>query len=253
MEFKTGYTMNFMRKMQPLALRIYGQIFPGCKLEYLRRDNFDGHPKDDPDVHILDLEFAIDSLLRLTDGSFFSLQEKYRTYEHLKSFGDFTQEHMNGFGTKYETKGEWFHLAAQLYFYGWANEDQTDFEEYMLIDVVKYKLLVQAAGGLENIGTLQCNERYGRASFYGICIGELWPAIITYKIAAEHMLRIQRHMDLRAKNKARRERAARNKGINDQGEPLNLFCDFCGNEFCIDVRNAAGDAQCPNCGRFTQS
>jgi hypothetical protein len=213
MGLESSGTFQFMRKMQPHALAVYQRIFPGCIVEDLRKESLRDEDRDG--VHILDRNFAIDSLIRMPDGSFFTLQEKYRKYAHLKSFGDFTQEFMNGFGTKHQAHGEWFHLGAQLYFYGWANEEETDFEEYLLLDITKYKLLVHRAGGLEEIGTFQVNERFGRAAFYGICLGELKPAIITCKVGEKHAERIRQHMDMRARNKARREAAESNAQQNE--------------------------------------
>src|SRR5262245_13088356 len=125
MGLESSGTFTFMREMQPHALRIYQHIFPGCMVEDLRKQG--KRDEDEDGVHILDRNFAIDSLLRMPDGSFFTLQEKYRTHEHLQNFGDFTHEFMNGYGTKRQEPGEWFHLGAQLYFYGWANEEKTDF------------------------------------------------------------------------------------------------------------------------------
>lgn len=211
-------TFSFNRKMQPHALKIYQRVFPGCTVEDLRKDGKRDEDKDG--VHILDRKYGIDSHIRMPDGSFFTLQEKYRRHAHLKSFGDFTQEWMNGFGTKYQEHGEWFHLGAQLYFYGWTNEEETDFEEYLLLDIVKYKLLVHKAGGLDEIGTMQCNERYGRAAFYGICLGELKPAIITCQVSADHAERIRQHMAMRARNKARNEAYERKAAQETDAQPL---------------------------------
>jgi predicted Zn-ribbon and HTH transcriptional regulator len=243
MNFDDLPTMKFMRKMQPHAWRIYEKEFPGCEPLYLRPDNFDGS-KDHPDVHILDQQFAIDSMLRFPDGSFFTLQEKYRKNTELK-FGDFTQTHMKAYGTPYEAKGEWFHLAAQLYFYGWANEDETDFEDYLLLDVVRYKLLVLEAGGLDRIGEWRQNPG-GGASFFGICVEELRPAIIRYKIGPKHQKDIDLQMECRRANKEseKRWREKEERVL----EPRH--CRNCGLHVYIDYVDASGAPVCPHCRRF---
>jgi len=162
-------TEQFRKKMRPSALRIYERLFPGCTLEDLRADGFK--------VHVLDKEFGIDALINLNCGQWISIQEKYRRNYALKWL-DFTQEYMNAAGTEHESPGEWFKLGSQLYFYGWANQDETDFEKWAIIDVAKYKLLVEEYGGLEKMGAKRSNNQHGRASFFAIPITKLMPAIV---------------------------------------------------------------------------
>lgn len=169
-DFNNLSTVKFNHVMKPAALRIYEKIFDGCKLEDLRDKGFK--------VHILDKEFGIDSLIHLPSDQWISIQEKYRSHSAL-SYLEFTQEYKNGAGTKYENDGEWFKLGAQVYFYGWANKDNTDFEKWVLIDIAKYKMLVEEAGGLDKIGNIQKNKKHGRASFYCIPIMNLKDAFIT--------------------------------------------------------------------------
>lgn len=182
MEFSDLKTVKFQDRMKSSARRIYSRIFPGCEIEDLRADGFRVHP--------LDQEFGIDSRLMLGDNSYFSIQEKYRAHKFLArrnlridtDLPDFTQEYKNGHGTQYEAPGEWFKLGAQLYFYGWANAAEDDFEKWVIIDVVRYKQLVMDEGGIENMGKLMKNRTHGRASFYCIPIQRLAPAwIYTHK------------------------------------------------------------------------
>ena len=166
-------TSRFQKRMKPAALKIYERVFPGCRLEDLRENGVK--------VHILDKEFGIDSLVHLDGGQWISLQEKYRRHSSLHWL-EFTQEYMNAAGTKYESPGEWFKLGAQLYFYGWANNSQTAFEKWALIDIAKYKMLVEKAGGLDKLGTLEQNSRYGKSTFYAIKIMKLASCFVcTYK------------------------------------------------------------------------
>ncbi|MBL7133987.1 MAG: hypothetical protein ISS78_07815 [Phycisphaerae bacterium] len=162
-------TVQFQERMKPAALRIYRRLFPGCEVEDLRKEGVK--------VHVLDKEFGIDSLLTTKQGQWFSIQEKYRAHKWLQ-YLDFTQEYMNAEGTEHESPGEWFKLGAQLYFYGWANEAETDFEKWAVLDVAAYKLLVERAGGLAAIGTKRQNRIHGRASFFAIPIQKLRPAFV---------------------------------------------------------------------------
>jgi len=158
--------------MRPAALRIYQGVFPGCKIVDLREQGVK--------VHVLDKEFGIDSLITLDSGQWLTIQEKYRRNDALK-YLDFTQEFMNAEGTKYQSEGEWFTLGAQIYFYGWANREETDFEKWVIIDIARYKLLVEQAGGLDRIGKKKQNNLHGRASFYAIPIMSLKTAWLATK------------------------------------------------------------------------
>ena len=157
------------RDLLPLVEPIYQQFIPGCRREDIRNgDLLRG---------TLDIDFAIDSRIICPDGSWIAMQEKLREYKEVR-YRDFTMEHRNAFGTQYESPGEWFHLGAQLYFYAWADVSRTRFAAWRLFDVAAIKILVACAGGLEKVGRFQKNSAYGKASFYGIPIWKLGPAIV---------------------------------------------------------------------------
>jgi len=162
--FNNLSTVKFQEKMKPSALKIYGQVFPGCHIQDLKADG--------NKVHVLDKEFGVDALIILPSGQWITIQEKYRKHDALK-YLDFTQEFMNGANTECESPGEWFKLGAQLYFYGWANYGETNFEKWAILDVPKYKIMVERMGGLSAIGKLRQNKKHGSASFYAIPIGLL--------------------------------------------------------------------------------
>lgn len=176
--FESLTTVKFQEKMRPAAFRIYDRLFPGCKIADLRENGVG--------VHVLDKEFGIDSLITFQSGQWISIQEKYRAHKFLKDSGlrvrpncpDFTQEYKNASGTAHECDGEWFKLGAQLYFYGWSNSQATDFEKWAILDIAKYKLIVENAGGLERLGSLRQNRQHGSASFYCIPIAALKDAFV---------------------------------------------------------------------------
>jgi hypothetical protein len=159
-------TVQFQIQMKPAALAIYQRIFPGSTIEDLREHGVN--------VHILDKEFGIDALWHLESGQWISIQEKYRNSAAL-SFGDFTIEYKNAAGTCYENDGEWFKLGAQLYFYGWANKNNSGFEKWVILDIPKLKQWIELHGGLERVGRLCQNRKHGKASFYAIPIQNLEP------------------------------------------------------------------------------
>ncbi len=160
---------QFQRQMRPDVTRIYESLFRGCRVEHIT-----GH-QGEPDP--LDSELGIDAKIHLTQGQWISVQEKFRRHEWLSAL-DFTQEYYNAVGTEFEEPGEWFHLAAHVYFYGWANEAEDDFAAWVLLDVFRYKLLVDRAGGLGNLGTKHQNDAGGSASFYAIPIENLKSAVL---------------------------------------------------------------------------
>lgn len=159
-------TVTFQKQLKPAALQIYQKVFPDCKLEYLT------------DEHILDKKFGIDILIHLKSGQWVSMQEKYRKHHYLR-YMDFTQEYKNALGTDFENDGEWFHLASQLYFYGWSNKQETDFEKWFIMNTVKYKLLIESLGGIEKAGHLMKNSTHGKAAFYAIKISTIESCFIT--------------------------------------------------------------------------
>jgi len=163
--FNNLSTVKFQEKMKPAAARIYKSIFPNCRVEDLRSDGFK--------VHVLDQEFAIDSLLHLDGGQWFSIQEKYRDYPKW-GFHDFTQELKNGDGTP----GEWSKLGAQLYFYGWCDPSKSVFLEWFIMDVVKYKILIERGGGIYHVGNVRQNKQHGSATFAGVPYEIIKPAIL---------------------------------------------------------------------------
>jgi hypothetical protein len=170
--FDTLSTEQMRVRLRPYAVEIYRRHLGAIEVNDLREDGIK--------VHVLDKEFGIDTLADLASGQWISIQEKYRSGDFLTRYRvdptcpDFTQEYMNAVGTQHEAQGEWFKLAAQLYFYGWANPEQTGFAAWVILD----KLIVERAGSLGNLGVLKSNSAHGRATFYAIPIKRLAGAII---------------------------------------------------------------------------
>jgi hypothetical protein len=172
-------TVQFQKAMRSHAVAIYQRLFPGCVVVDLRENGVD--------VHVLDKEFGVDTLVLLPSGQWISVQEKYRNHEFLvnerlqvlRGVPDFTQEYKNAYGTPTESDGEWFKLGAQLYFYGWANSDASGFEKWVLLDIAKYKMLIESLGGLDAVGEPKMNYKHGRAMFYAIPVTRLRDAFVT--------------------------------------------------------------------------
>ena len=170
-------------RMAPYIAEIYEQTFPGVQI-LTARDAFAEsirayglEAEAGKIAEWLDRDLAIDKVLKLPDGATFTVQEKVRRH-YATQYMDFTQEYLNGAGTEYENLGEWFKLNAQLYFYGWSNEEENAIPKWAIIDIVQYKRLVADAGGLDRIGDIQQNHRHGTANFFAIPIQKMAPSFI---------------------------------------------------------------------------
>ena len=165
--FNNLATEKFRGGLNGKAVEIYKTIYKGCKYSRELDINKDKH-------------FSIDATIILKDGQKMTIQEKYRDNKFLINgrlqecppYPDFTQEYKNAVGTQFENNGEYFKLFAQLYFYGWANKNNTGFKRWCIIDVPKYKDYIQKIG-IEKLGSLKNNYKHGRASFYAIPIIKL--------------------------------------------------------------------------------
>ncbi len=164
--------------IRPYAWTVLRELYPSCKVKPVTKPNNPPHP--------LDKYCGIDTLLFLECGGVLTVQEKYREnkfytetrYRVDHSCPDFTQNYKIAVGTEHEANGEWFHLAAQLYFYAWATPNMDGLAAWMLMNIYDYVQLVEQAGGLDAIGKLCNNDRHSRTSFYAIPVNILRPAIM---------------------------------------------------------------------------
>lgn len=155
----------FEEQMTPHIDGIYYKLF--SNLVDIKRSSRD--TQTDEKILFMDRHLAIDTFLSFKDGTVLTLQEKTRQRYYHDTFGaDFTFEYYNDPATKDE--GEWFKLAAQLYFYGYANGSEDGYYKYWIIDVPKLRLHLK-----NNIGIQQLESRYlrhnkppAKASFFAV-------------------------------------------------------------------------------------
>ena len=155
---------NFEEKMHPCINQIYESLF--SKLLRIERSNRE--TTTNSKILFMDKELAIDTFLYFKDGTILTLQEKSRTSEYLKIYEDFTFEYYNDPKTKEE--GEWFKLAAQLYFYGFANESETGYVKFYLLNVPKLRLFLKNDIGIKTLEEiyLHHNRPPAKANFFAI-------------------------------------------------------------------------------------
>lgn len=175
-EFGHLTTEQFRCKVKPHIANVYRKVFGHCTVQDLKRTG--NRP------HVLDQMFGIDAVITLSSGATMTVQEKCRENKFLTAprvegyCPDFTQEYKNAAGTPHESDGEWFHLAAQLYFYGWATAQADGLAAWVLLDVPRYKLVVERSGGLNAVGVKYSNNLHGKASFFAIPVERLRPAFV---------------------------------------------------------------------------
>lgn len=233
-------TVKFQNKMKPKAVAIYQRLFKGCSVEDLREKGVK--------VHVLDQEFGIDALIRLKTGQWISIQEKYRkntfltnsTYQVIPGVPDFTQEYKNAAGTEYESDGEWSKLGAQLYFYGWANKDETDFQRWFVMDIAKYKILVERAGGLAGIGVLKPNKKHGRSSFYAIPASRLRSSFVFRDVDSQSDWMTERAAIMEIEGRSRND--AERDAVSEMGP-----CVRCGGNKFIAISDPQGKRELIGC------
>jgi hypothetical protein len=167
---------NFEEKMHPYIDEIYKGLF--SSLSRIERSNRE--TTTDSKILFMDKELSIDTFLYFKDGTVLTLQEKSRKHNYLK-YDDFTFEYYNDPKTKDE--GEWFKLAAQLYFYGFTNESETGYAKFYLLNVPKLRLFLK-----NNIGIKALEEKYlhpnrppAKANFFAIPFSIIPDYCIMYK------------------------------------------------------------------------
>lgn len=109
----------------------------------------------------LDRFMGIDGIIYTKSGISFTFQAKCREYDVYVKHGDWTLEYMND--PDEGIKGEFFHLAADIYIYGWENLVGDDFVDVYVFYVSPVKRAI-ALGNLRHTKEKQ-NEEYGKATF----------------------------------------------------------------------------------------
>lgn len=169
---------DFEEQMRSHIDAIYKNIW-GEKLEKIERSNRD---EDTGKMLFMDKEMAIDTHLKFYDGAVITFQEK--TLRHTKlSFNQFTFEYYNDPEKKDE--GEWFKLAAQLYFFGYANKQKTGYLKYWVVCIAKLRDELLRKYDIEELERrfLRQNHPPAKANFFAIpfSIIESFPDTILLK------------------------------------------------------------------------
>lgn len=95
------------------------QIYRGTWGQSVTIDRF---PPEAGSKHILDREFAIDVMLRYSNGMIIVGQEKFLSSVYAK-YRSLTIEYMNDW--RIGTRGDWFNLASQFYMCGYESSPRS--------------------------------------------------------------------------------------------------------------------------------
>lgn len=159
--------------------RAYRDIF-GNRLIEIYRNSRDS--EENNRLMFMDVELAIDTHLTFDNGSVLTFQEKSRRFEYLK-YRDFTFEYMND--PKTGEQGEWFKLASQLYFYGYANQFKTGYAAYWIINVAKLRTALLKRYTLAQMEKefLRSNRPPAKANFFAIPLSliESFDGVVLHK------------------------------------------------------------------------
>lgn len=146
---------EFSERMRPIADALYRTLIPSIT-DIKRFDK-------DSERFILDREYAIDIQFTLGNGMKMTGQEKFRRFETWREqhnrpqYADVTVEFYNDPALK--VQGDWFNLASQFYFAGFASKDEACFDRYVFLDWLQ--VVLETAHG--NICWKTLNQADGRA------------------------------------------------------------------------------------------
>lgn len=151
MSFKDTKEYKQSASMNPHCNDIYYEVFNTTKIK---------RTQDTP----LDMEFAIDVIVTLANGSILTGQEKALSYEYSK-YGTFTMEFYQNRNTK--ERGEFFKIASQFYLSGYTNSSQNGFASWSVLNMPNLIMWINSVYNLEQL-ELKSIPSTGLASFIAI-------------------------------------------------------------------------------------
>lgn len=155
---------NFEEKMTQYIDNIYKEIFGNRLIKIYRSSR---NNKEDKKLLFMDIELSIDTHLTFSNGSILTFQEKTRRNKFLQ-YNDFTFEYYNN--PKIKEEGEWFKLAAQLYFFGYANKFENGYEKFWILNVAKLRTKLMSTCNINDMEKqfLRHNKPPSKANFFAI-------------------------------------------------------------------------------------
>lgn len=129
--FERNWRRKFEKRMRPVADKLYREIIPGIKdidrSWRIRRIPLDLHVE----LGVLDKELGIDVIFTLDNKMILTCQEKFNSH---------TYRYKENATVEYENDpvrgkpGDWFTMIAQVYFFGFASQDEKSFDLWVLLN-----------------------------------------------------------------------------------------------------------------------
>ena len=128
--FERNWRRKFEKRMRPVADKLYWEIIPGIK-DILRGYRLRMSLPLIVELGPLDKELGLDVFFTLSNGMRLPCQEKFNSH---------TYRYKENATVEYENDpargihGDWFTMIAQLYFFGFASQDEKSFDLWVLLD-----------------------------------------------------------------------------------------------------------------------
>lgn len=120
------------------------------------------------DGDILDKLYSIDTVITLENGMLITVQEKVGSYLYATR-KNLTIEYEQNPAT--HEKGDWYHMAAQVYFVGFANEALTGWMSWIMVDWIR--IVIATKRGLLKWKDKNNLDGKARASFRFVFFNEI--------------------------------------------------------------------------------
>jgi hypothetical protein len=144
---------------------------------------------DKKDEHLLDKHFGIDCIVikyKETIKEFrMTIQNKTIGYDWWSNkrywknnYPNFCQETINAHNTSFERPGEWTYLTSQLIFLGYKNITGDNFDRWVLLNTLSYKLKIDLNGGLEKFGKFYSGSTNGKSAYHVLSLGDFQDCIV---------------------------------------------------------------------------
>jgi hypothetical protein len=160
MGFSDLSTTVFAGSMRHKLREVYATLYPEGTIMYLDDTDDDQHR-------------GIDVVIT-TSNCIIKIQEKIRKISYYRKYGmQICIEIANGNGTP----GEWDYIDADYYLLSYADDDGS-LPIWVLLDVKKIKDIASKSGGIQYLGEIRHNARYGSATFVAIPIKKIKESII---------------------------------------------------------------------------
>ena len=169
MQFEDTPEYRFSLGMRPACDRVLREVFGVDAGDIERFEKPDA-------LFILDKEHAIDMRVRLRNGAYVLGQEKTLRHQNYR-YRTFTIEYWQNRHVQPQEPGEFFKIASQFYLHGYADETETDFVEWKVLDTLRFMTWLKDCRR-EGLAAKTTAARNSRAAFLPIPYDSIPPEAV---------------------------------------------------------------------------